>query len=345
MSLISFDSFKVFLVVTISIVLLYWGSTLFIPMSFGLLVALVMYPFCVFLEGKGSPRYLAITVCLVIVIALFGALIVLLGWQIQLFRRDLPEIVQRLTPVWIQSREWLQTHYSITIQMQDEWLHNLALNSSDRIGNILNNTFSQTVNTMFMLFLVPIHTALFLYHREVFVKFVEIIGGPRYRVRLRTVMQETVYTYSRFIKGMILVYIIVGTLNSIGLLALGIRHAILFGMLTAIMTIIPYIGIIISSLLPIAIAFITRDSIWYPIGVVGVLVFVQYLEGNIIFPIVVGNQLKVSSWATLVAIVAGGIIWGVAGMILFIPFVAILKVITGIIPEWKGLHVLLDRKD
>jgi predicted PurR-regulated permease PerM len=142
---------------------------------------------------------------------------------------------------------------------------------------------------------------------------------------------------------MVLVYIIVGVLNSIGLMALGIKHAILFGMLTAIMTIIPYIGIIVSALLPVSIAWTTKDSIWYPIGVVAVFSFVQYLEANVIFPKVVGAQLNVSTWATLVAILAGGILWGVSGMVLFIPFVAILKIVTDHVEEWKGINVLLSR--
>ena len=144
---------------------------------------------------------------------------------------------------------------------------------------------------------------------------------------------------------MVFVYLIVGVLNSAGLLVLGIRHAVLFGFLTAVMTIIPYIGIFISALLPITVAWITKDSIWYPIGVVGVFVFVQYLEANVIFPRVVATQLNISTWATLVAIIAGGILWGVSGMILFIPFAGMLKIITDQIPEWEAVNILLRRND
>jgi predicted PurR-regulated permease PerM len=82
---------------------------------------------------------------------------------------------------------------------------------------------------------------------------------------------------------MIWVYLIVGILNSTGLLVLGIRHALLFGFLTDIMIIIPYIGIFISALLPISVAWITKDSLWYPLGVIAVFGFVQYPEANEIF--------------------------------------------------------------
>jgi len=141
------------------------------------------------------------------------------------------------------------------------------------------------------------------------------------------------------------VYLVVGTLNSIGLLLLGVDHAILFGMLTAFMTMIPYVGIIISSLLPITVAWVTTNSVFYPLGVIAIFAFVQYLENSVIFPKIVGQQLNVSSWAILVALIAGGIVWGVSGMVLFMPFVAILKIISGYIEEWKPLNILLSRDE
>ena len=77
----------------------------------------------------------------------------------------------------------------------------------------------------------------------------------------------------------------------------------------------------------------------------GIFAFVQYLEANVIFPKVVATQLNLSTWATLIAIIAGGILWGVSGMILFIPFVGILKMVSDYIPEWEALNILLRRTD
>jgi predicted PurR-regulated permease PerM len=127
------------------------------------------------------------------------------------------------------------------------------------------------------------------------------------------------------------------------LLALGINHAVLFGF-TAVMTIILH-RYFYKCIMPVTVAWITKDSIWYPIGVIGVFVFVQYLEANVIFPRVVATQLNISTWATLVAIIAGGILWGVSGMILFIPFAGMLKIITDQIPEWEAVNILLRRND
>ena len=109
--------------------------------------------------------------------------------------------------------------------------------------------------------------------------------------------------------------------------------------------IVAVLYIFISALLPITVAWITKGSIWYPLGVVGVFTFVQYLEANVIFPRVVAAQLNISTWATLVAIIAGGIIWGVSGMILFIPFIGMLKIVTDYMPEWEALNILLRRNE
>jgi predicted PurR-regulated permease PerM len=138
-----------------------------------------------------------------------------------------------------------------------------------------------------------------------------------------------------------IVYLIVGTLNSLGLLALGVPHAILFGFTASILTFVPYIGIIVGSLLPITMAWITYDSIWYPIGIVGIFTVVQYLEANIIFPLAVSSRLNVNTLVMLLSIFIGGLLWGVVGMILFVPFVGIAKLIADHNPKWGTVSMIL----
>ena len=154
-------------------------------------------------------------------------------------------------------------------------------------------------------------------------------------------MKLSIESYYNFIKGMLVVYLIVGILNSVGLYLLGIPHAFLFGFIASILTFIPYVGILVASLLPISITWITYNSIWYPLGVVGIFMLVQYLEANLIFPLAVSSRLKINALVTIVVIIAGGIIWGVAGMILFIPFLGILKLVADRTPSLKTLALIL----
>jgi predicted PurR-regulated permease PerM len=314
-------------------------------MLYGLLIAVVLYPVCKWLEGHRWPRSLAVSAGLLIVVILFGALICLLILQANVFWSDVPELMNKLSPSLVRFQNWLKDTMGISMSMQEEWWQNAVHNLANNAGSMARNTISATAGTIFVLFLVPVFAALFLYNRETFVKFLISITGSQYRQQLKDVLDEVIHTYFNFIKGMLVVYLIVGALNSIGLLALGIEHAVLFGMITAFMTIIPYVGIFISALLPVSVAWITKDSIWYPVGVVAVFAVVQYLEANVIFPRVVATQLKVSTWITLVAIIAGGLLWGVSGMILFIPFVGIMKVVLDRVPGASSLNILFGRNE
>jgi predicted PurR-regulated permease PerM len=97
----------------------------------------------------------------------------------------------------------------------------------------------------------------------------------------------------------------------------------------------------ISALLPITVSWITFNSIWYPIGVIIVFGIVQLVEANIIFPMAVGSRLKINTLVIIFMIILGGILWGGAGMILFIPFVSILKLIADRTESLKSLSMLL----
>ena len=310
-------------------------------MFFSLLVSFSIYPFCKWLEKKRLPKSIAIAAALGLVTVIFGCLIWLFLWELHLFWLDVPALAGKLETTLPNLQHWVERNFGLTADEQRNWIAETT--SANNLSGVLRTTLSATVNTVFYLFLVPVFSALFLYHRRTFVHYLRMVISIDYHRQLSIILKQTTSTYFRFIKGMVIVYLIVGILNSAGLMALGIKHAVLFGMLTAIMTIIPYVGIIVSALLPISVAWLTTDSIWYPFGVIAVFSFVQYLEANVIFPIVVGTQLNVSTWATLVAVIAGGILWGVAGMVLFIPFLAILKIISDNVADWKPLNLLLSR--
>ena len=324
-------------------VILYFGKTLFIPLSYGLLSAIVLYPFCQWLEKKGWRRSMAISAAISIIIILFVVLLLLLLLEINSFRKDIPVLAVKLKPAVAQFQIWMEANLGITTDFQNDWWNNATHKLADNSGTLISNTFIATSGTIFTLFMSPVFAVLFLYNRTVFISFLQKIAGEKYAAALQSILRQTTHTYFNFIKGMSQVYLIVGLLNTAGLLALGIKHALLFGMLTAVMTIIPYAGIIISSLLPISVAWISKDSVWYPIGVIAVFVFVQYLEANIIFPKVVAAQLNLSTWTTLVVILAGGILWGLSGMVLFIPFAGMLKLVLDHLDKDAALNILLSR--
>jgi predicted PurR-regulated permease PerM len=226
-------------------------------------------------------------------------------------------------------------------QQQEDWLENAVQNSSGLVFGLLRITLLSSGASIFMLILVPIYSVLILLYRRILVNSLFELFKSTPKDLVNEVMKETILTYHRFVKGMIIVYLVVGVLNSIGLWLLDIPNPVLFGFVAAIMTFIPYVGIIIASLLPITVAWVTHDSFWYPVGVVLVFALVQYLEANFIFPFAVSTRLRINTLATIVFIIAGGIIWGAAGMILFVPFMAMLKLVSDRMPGMSVISTLL----
>ena len=157
--------------------ILYFGSAIFVPMSYGLLIAIVLYPVCKWLESRGWSRSLAVTAGLLIVFILFGLLLLLVVLQLQAFRKDLPEIIQKVQPSWAQLQEWIQANLGIAVSAQEDWWQNTVRNLSGNTGGIIRSTIVSTGAALFTLFLVPVYAALFLYNRETFVRFLEKIAG------------------------------------------------------------------------------------------------------------------------------------------------------------------------
>lgn len=228
---------------------------------------------------------------------------------------------------------------------QNRILESITEQSGSTIVQVLRHIFSASAFSLVMLILVPVYAVLILFYRKTWLLILTRIFSSEKKEKVHEMISLTIQSYYSFIKGMAIVYLIVGVLNSIGLLLLGVPHAILFGFIVAILTFIPYVGIIIGSLLPIAMAWITFDSVWYPVGVVAIFTFVQYLEANIIFPLAVSRKLNVNTLIMLLAIFAGGIVWGMAGMILFVPFVGIARLIADHNPRWKTWALILGAKE
>jgi predicted PurR-regulated permease PerM len=236
---------------------------------------------------------------------------------------------------------YLDEFIGINATQQKAIIEQVNENMLQEIFPLVKQTVFLSASSLAMMLIIPIFVALILYYRELLVKFVLKAVPEKQAQGFKTTIAQLGSTYFKFAKGMALVYLIVGVLNSIGFLIIGLPNAIYFGVLASLLTFFPYIGIMIGGLAAVIVAWTTFDSVWYPFGVVVILTFVQYLEANVIFPLTVGHQLRINPFATFIAIIIGGIIWGGAGMILFVPFAAILKILSDQLEELRPLGVLL----
>ena len=321
--------------------ILYFGKTLFIPLSFSLLVGFILYPICKWMETKGINKGIAIVISILGVTLLAGAIIYLLFVQFSEFLEEWQSLRIKLSETINQLSVFISERFDISLKKQTEFINNTLNNSGSQAFSIVRNTAYSLSESVFFLLMIPVFSTLILFHRQMLSNALYELFPKEKKNTIHEILVETINAYYNFIKGMLVVYLIVGLLNSIGLLLIGVPHPFLFGFIASILTFIPYVGIMISSLLPIAISWITYNSIWYPLAVIAVFSIVQVLEAYIIFPFAVGNRLKINTLVIIIAIIVGGILWGAAGMILFIPFVSVMKLIADRTPSLKTLSVLL----
>lgn len=292
---------------------------------------------------KGINRIVAILIGLLALTALVGLLLFLLYTQFKKFTQEWTFISVKISELIISIKAFLITDLGFSKEQVEYWSADVLNKTANNTLELIETTLVSAVINFVMVVLIPIYAFLILYYRHQLVVILFSLFSEKQRDKVADVVKLSIQTYYNFIKGMAVVYLIVGILNSIGLLLLGVPHAFLFGFLTAIMTFIPYVGIIVASLLPITYAWITYNSVWYPLGVIGVFTFVQYLEANVIFPWAVSQKLELNTLVTLIVIVIGGILWGAAGMILFIPFAAILKLIADRMEGWESFGKFLGK--
>lgn len=344
MNIASYKNFRFYTIVLLFVVLLsfvlYQGRYLFIPLGFALMICFMYYPIGIWVEKK-LGRNVAIGFALLLQLIAGFFLYHLIASTLTLLNKSITDSKDEIWEFGVRILRFLENMVGVSPDQQINVAQYFYQNLLQETLPILKQTITLSAGTIAMVLIIPVFVSLIFYYRELLVRFLLMVVPEDQVNGFNETIKETTTTYFKFAKGMALVYLIVGALNSIGFLLIGLPNAIYFGVLASLLTFFPYIGIMMGGLAAVIVALTTFDSIWYPVGVVAVLGIVQYLEANIIFPMVVGHQLKLNTLATLVAMFIGGIIWGGAGLILFVPFAAILKILSDRVTGLKSLSVLL----
>lgn len=306
------------------------------PMVFAALFSVVLLPISKRIERK-TGRILAITITL---IGAFVALSLMLWFiiaQLSSLVSGLPDLQERFFTLINSLSESVSTTFSISTREQAQLLKDGVKNISSYLGELLLSTSYLA----YFFIQVPIYIFLFLLYRDRFKDFLLALR-PGSDLKWKDEIQNVVRSY---ISGLTLVVLIAGVLNSIGLLFLGIEYAIFFGFLSGALTMIPYVGITLGATLPTLMALVTKDSLWYAAGVIIVHAVVQFLEGNFITPKITGSKISINALAAIIALLVGGKIWGIAGMILAVPAIGVVKIILSYSSEFKSLVILLGDED
>jgi len=301
-----------------------------VPFSFAILFAVLLNPLCTWLQRKLS-KVLAVIVTLLIAILVIGGILYFLTLQIAQFGQELPTLKSKFNSLIDVLGHFIEHHFGLPIAKQAALIKQ-ALNSSPAL---IGQTLGSVISTISVIVIIPVYIFLMLYYKTLIVNFVYEVFKEKYSQRVSEILKETKSAIQTYIAGLLIEMIIVSSLNSVALMILGVKYAILLGFIGGILNMLPYIGGIIAIALPVIIATITKDGYATQLGIVVAYLVIQFIDNNIIFPRVVSIKVQINALVSIVVILLGNALWGISGMFLSIPFVAVLKIIFDRIDELK----------
>ena len=310
---------------------------IFVPLVFALLLALLLTPMQNWFQRKRIPKFWAITLCLLIAFSLIIAIVYFLSSQIISFSDQLPLLKHKLSIVFLQFQHWLYDHMGLNFQKQDQLISQVK----DEMKPMVAETLDTAMSTIGLVVLLPVYTALFLYYKNLILNFLFEVFAEKNSKEVSIVLQETNSAIQNYMQGLLIEALIVAAMNTLALWLLGVPYALLLGLIGAILNILPYIGGIVSTLLPMIVATLTKEGFETQIWIVIAFMIIQFIDNNLLVPIIVSSKVRINALISIVVVLLGNALWGVAGMFLAIPVIGVLKIIFDRVPELKPWGKLL----
>ncbi len=325
--------------VLLSIVIIVYGlhtlQGVLIPLVFAILFAVLLFPLALRLENWRIPRILAIILCLILTLTVIVGILYALSLQISSFTEIIPKLIQRGNSYLNQLQTYADERFNIDRQRQVSEVRKYLNQGLAEGGALLTSTLLATTSTLTDIFLVLLFIFFFLLYRDFFRSFFYKVFSDTRRSKIDSVMQGIYTVVKDYLAGLVVVILIIGTMMTVGLLILGVDYAVFFGFFGACLVLIPYFGISLGSLLPAAYTLVTEDDPLKALGVIGIFLFVQTVEGNFITPYIVGSKVSINPLAAIIVLILWENVWGFPGLILALPMTAIIKVIFDAVDSLK----------
>ncbi len=300
---------------------LYIGQDILAPLGFAFLFAVLLRPLEKRLIKWRVPKILAIVITLLIAILFVVGLVTFLSKQIASFVDDIPAIKHNLNSLWTQFQHWISSTFNLS-RAEQQNLIKKATSESNPVS-----TLGVITASLATVIIIPVYVFLFLYYRTLLLRFIVEIFDAKHHENVLNVIQEIRYVVQHYITGLLTETSIVAVLNIIGLLIIGAPFAILLGLISAILNLIPYIGGMVALVLTALIIFTNTSSITMAGYAIVVFLVVQLIDNNFLVPRIIASRVKLNALISIVGVLIGGALCGISGMFLSIPVIAIFKVI------------------
>ncbi len=303
------------------------GSSIIAPVIMAFFISIMLFPVYSFLMRKKFPEALAIAISLIMLIAVVGIIVWFFSAQLSSLIADFPKIKENVTVHLNSLSNWInkKTHFSTEKQIAlIQTQSNKMLNSA---GGMLGGAAASLSSIFIFVGLIPIYIFLILYYKNLLLRFVFLWFPQESHGKLKEGMIETKSIIKSYLIGLLIQISYITILLGGALMIFGIKHALLIGVIFAILNLIPYIGALFGNIIGVLLTLTSSQEVGPIFTVLITIAVVQFLDNNILMPRIVGSKVKINALASIIGVIVGGAVAGISGMFLSIPIIAILKII------------------
>lgn len=311
-------------------------ADILVPLGMSCLFAVLLNPMTNRLERR-IPRGVAITISIALAVLLIAAIAYFLSHEIAAFGKSVPALKSKFFAFADQLQQWVYNKLGIATEKQTEMVKQAVQDG----GMSMKDTLNSMLGMVGVIVLMPIYIFLLLFYKPLILNFLFQVFSEKYSLRVAEILGETKTAIQSYVMGLLIEMIIVSAMNSAALLILGVRSAILLGVIGGILNMIPYLGGIVAISLPVLMATVTKDGYDTQLWIIVAYTIIQFVDNNILVPNIVSSKVKINALVSIIIVLMGGALWGLSGMFLSIPFIAILKIIFDRVDGLKPWGALL----
>lgn len=321
--------------------ILYIGQGIIVPLVFSIITAILLTPVVNLMVNHKINRIVAIVITMALTFILITASALLVISQASQLIESWPFLIEKLTLLLDQSINWAAGYFDINKTQIQEWIAHTKTDLINNNSSIIGETLITAGGGLIILFLIPVYVFIILYYKPLLMEFFHQLFRHESQDQIKIIFTQTKLVIQRYLIGLVIETLIVAAMQSAALFILGIPYAILLGIIGALLNLIPYIGGLVAVALPMLIALVTKDSAWYAIYVLVIYYIIQLIDNNYIVPIIVAAKVKINALFSIIVVIAGNQLWGISGMFLAIPILAIVKLICDNIESLKPWGFLM----
>ncbi|WP_333600126.1 AI-2E family transporter [Flavobacterium sp.] len=310
------------------ITILYLGQDIIFPILLSLLFAIILRPVVKFLIQKlRFPHFIAVVFAIVLFVLIFLGIFYFISLQVSDMANDWGKIKNNFYYHFEHFQQLIRDNFNLSKREQNQIIKNAKIDSLNSGKEIVGSTISSFTDIVLNLTLIPIYTFLFLLYQNLFITFLIKLYKPQHHKKLQEILIEIKVAVQSYVVGLLFEMVAVSVLTTIGLYFIGVQYFILLGIITGILNLVPYIGILFAGALSIVVSLSGSTDLSIIVGVIAVNVVVQLIDNNILVPLFVNSKVQINALVSIVGIIIGNVLGGITGMFLAIPIIAILKVI------------------